>query len=278
MTGIPSPAHAPRRRAGALRATAAAAAAVLAIAVLFALSSSSGPQDAGYPAPAGAGPVGALFALHHGHPAGHFCTASVVVSPPGDLLITAAHCVTGVSLAPPGGLAFAPGYANGRFPGGLWQVTMKFVDSRWAAGRDPNDDVAFLVVKPLAGFPVSARSVQRADGAEAIRFDASLPTPIRAIGYPDLSEAPIECGTQAVAFEPESLNQVKFVCPGFTDGTSGGPMLSQFSPATGTGAIIGVIGGYQQGGNSPSISYSSAFTSAVRALYQRALRASLSGR
>lgn len=254
----------------------AAVAVGLAAAVLFALARTSAPGSTGSPAPA-AGPVGALFGLRNGHLGAHFCTASVVASPAGDLLITAAHCVTGVRLAPPGGLAFAPGYHDGTYPHGLWRVTKKFVDSRWAADQDPNDDVAFLVVEPLAGFRATASSVQQAAGAEAIRFYAPLPTPIRAMGYPDGSDAPVACGVRAVAFRPGPLDQVMFVCPGFTDGTSGGPMLSRFRPATGTGAMIGVIGGYQQGGDSPSISYSSAFTGDVEALFQRAVRASRSG-
>src|SRR5215469_5554769 len=219
----------------------------------------------------GPDPVGALFVLQHGHLGAHFCTASVVASPAGNLLITAAHCVTGVSLAAPGGLAFAPGYADGSYPHGLWQVTMTLVDRRWAAKQDPNNDVAFLVVKPLAGTHAPASSVQRAAGAERIRFDAPLPEPIRAIGYPDMSDAPVGCSSQAVAFRPVSLDQVKFVCPGFTDGTSGGPMLTGFQ--AGTGAVIGVIGGYQQGGNTASVSYSSAFSASIRALYQQAVQA-----
>lgn len=218
------------------------------------------------------GAVGALFTRRHGRLGGHFCTASVVSSPAGNLLITAAHCVTGVSLSPPGNLVFAPGYAGGRFSRGLWEVTSKFVDSRWAVDHDPNNDVAFLEVTRSIGGP--AGSVQHAAGAERIRFDTPLPVPIRAIGYPDAGDEPVACSTRAVAFRPGSLNQVMFVCPGFTDGTSGGPMLTGIHTPGGTGTVIGVIGGYQQGGDSPSVSYSSAFTAMIRSLYARAIQAS----
>jgi hypothetical protein len=175
---------------------------------------------------------------------------------------------------------FAPGYANGRFPGGLWVVTRKFVDARWAAHQDPNDDVAFLLVRPLtgaresAGQATPAPSRQRAGAGERLRFNAVLPTQIHVTGYPDGSGTPVSCTTRAVAFRPGSLRQVKFVCSGFTDGTSGGPFLSEFSRASGTGAIIGVIGGYQQGGDSPSISYSAAFAANIRALYLHVLKVS----
>jgi hypothetical protein len=222
--------------------------------------------------------TGALFTRPDGHLNQHFCTASVVASKHGNMLITAAHCVTGVSLSPAGSIVFAPGYADGRFPHGLWAVTRSFVGTHWSADQDADDDVAFLVVRRLTGPGVPASQVppdttlQRAVGADRIRFDAPLPTMIRAIGYPDGSGAPVSCPTVAVAFRPGSLDQVKFVCPGFTDGTSGGPFLSDFSRSSGTGAIIGVIGGYQQGGDSPSISYSSAFSAVIKALYQHVLR------
>jgi hypothetical protein len=222
--------------------------------------------------------TGALFTRPDGHLNQHFCTASVIVSKHGDLLITAAHCVTGVRLSPAGSIVFAPGYADGRFPHGLWAVTRSFVDTQWSARQDADDDVAFLAVRRLTGPGVPANQVppdttlQRAVGADRLRFDAPLPTVIRAIGYPDGSGAPVSCLTRAIAFRPGSLDQVEFVCPGFTDGTSGGPFLRDFSRSSGTGAIIGVIGGYQQGGDSPSISYSSAFTAAIKALYQHVLR------
>jgi hypothetical protein len=69
---------------------------------------------------------------------------------------------------------------------------------------------------------------------------------------------------------PRHLRQVVFRCAGYTDGTSGGPFLARVSRATGAGRVIGVIGGYEEGGNSPSVSYSSRFLANVAALYRRA--------
>src|SRR5579859_3244814 len=70
----------------------------------------------------GVATVGALFpadatGLRTG--CGHFCTASVVHSPSGDLAVTAAHCVTG-GTSP---VVFVPGYHDGIAPYGTWQVT-----------------------------------------------------------------------------------------------------------------------------------------------------------
>lgn len=223
-----------------------------------------------YAAPSPA--VGALFTRSGGQLGQHFCTASVVASRTGDLVITAAHCVTGVSFSPRGSIVFAPGYSDGRFPHGLWAVTRKFVDADWTTRQDPDDDVAFLSVTPLKSTKKPAGTLEHIAGAERLRFEARLPLRIHAIGYPDGSDQAVSCPAKATSFRPESLHQVMFACPGFTDGTSGGPFLSDFDKATGIGAIIGVIGGYQQGGDSPSISYSSAFSASIRTLYEQALK------
>lgn len=38
-------------------------------------------------------------------------------------------------------------------------------------------------------------------------------------------------------------------------------------PATGNGTVVGVIGGYQQGGDSPAVSYAAMFGQNVLSLY-----------
>jgi hypothetical protein len=42
-------------------------------------------------------------------------------------------------------------------------------------------------------------------------------------------------------------------------------------PSTGRGTVVGVIGGYQTGGNDPDVSYSISFGDDVRALYRTAV-------
>jgi len=56
--------------------------------------------------PAGTAAVGALFTMSGSQLRTHFCTASVVDSPAGDVIVTAAHCVKGYSDTSPAGLAF----------------------------------------------------------------------------------------------------------------------------------------------------------------------------
>jgi hypothetical protein len=76
----------------------------------LAVSSRAGQAFAGTPA------VGALFTTSAGRLGQHFCTASVVDSPAGDLVITAAHCVAGTS----GTIEFVPGTTAATSPTGVW--------------------------------------------------------------------------------------------------------------------------------------------------------------
>jgi V8-like Glu-specific endopeptidase len=211
--------------------------------------------------------IGALFVKTKGHLGGHFCTASVVHSPRENLVITAAHCMVGRNLRPAGHIVFVPGYHNGKFPHGLWQVHAKFVDKRWASDRDPNDDIAFLVV----GRP--GRRIEKFTGTEILKTRHKLPAQVQVIGYPDATKRPITCTGPASPYDHGKLRQLKFDCDGYTNGTSGGPFLADVNAKTGEGSVIGVIGGYQEGGNTPSVSYSSKFLANVRALYKIATAA-----
>ncbi len=206
--------------------------------------------------------VGALFTLSGGHLGSHFCTASVVNSSVKDLVITAAHCLHGKR---PGQVAFVPGYHRHREPYGAWTVTRVFVDAAWASSANPNDDVAFLVVSQ----PGTSTPVQELTGGENLATGWKAAQRVQVIGYPDGRQRPITCTART---RPFGSRQMEFDCGGYTDGTSGGPFLANVHPATGLGAVIGVIGGYEQGGDTPSVSYSARFGHAVRELYNTAVR------
>jgi hypothetical protein len=49
------------------------------------------------------------------------------------------------------------------------------------------------------------------------------------------------------------------------------PWITHFDSATETGHIVGVIGGYQQGGDTASVSYSAYLGTAIRQLYNEAI-------
>jgi len=201
--------------------------------------------------------VGALFSDVKGKLT-HFCTASVVNSPDGDLLLTAAHCLEGRSLTPAGTLFFAPEYHAGKFPLGRFDVQAAFTDSAWQKSKNPDDDFAFLTVD---------QDVQKITGANTLRTGAKLPQQVEVVGYPDDTNAPIFCSGKARAFTKHSLRQEVFRCAGYTVGTSGGPFLVNVK-ADGLGRVIGDIGGYQQGGDTASVSYSAQYLSSMAALYK----------
>jgi V8-like Glu-specific endopeptidase len=204
--------------------------------------------------------VGALFYPEDGRLT-HFCTASVLRSKNENLLVTAAHCLLGKSLS---GLMFAPGYHDGTYPHGRWMIRAAYTDRAWQAHQDPDDDVAFLVAGQRG------RRIQRDTGGETLVTRSRLPEQVRVVGYPDGIDRPVFCDAPARPFDRFHLWQMVFFCTDYTNGTSGGPFLAHVSGATGDGQVIGVIGGYEQGGDTPSVSYSARFGGAIAALFRRA--------
>jgi V8-like Glu-specific endopeptidase len=189
----------------------------------------------------------------------HFCTASVVDSTAGNLAITAAHCVTGNN----GPFVFVPGYRDGQAPYGTWLVTRVFTNAAWTTSADPDNDVAFLQLAPNA----DGQNIQSVTGAERLGTGKSDSAIVRVIGYPSDTDEPVWCVNLTHEFSP---TQLEFDCGGYPDGTSGGPFLTDVNPLSGQGTVIGVIGGYQQGGDTDDVSYSIVFGASVASLYQEA--------
>jgi V8-like Glu-specific endopeptidase len=208
------------------------------------------------------GRVGALFT--DGAGGDHFCTASVVHSPGRDLLVTAAHCVHGGQGGSYGtDLVFVPGYRDGDTPEGQWPVTGIVVDQRWISSSDPDLDVAFVTVGEVGG-----KHIEDVLGANTLGVDRGFGKVVRITGYPSTASSPISCLNRTTQ---QSQYQMRIACTGFPGGTSGSPWLAAFDEKKGTGTVIGVIGGYQQGGDSADVSYSPYFDQDVQALYDRAV-------
>lgn len=206
--------------------------------------------------------VGALF--EHDASGEHFCTASVVASPGEDLLITAAHCLNGGDGSGyKSDIVFIPDYRDGTAPYGIWTPQRLLVAPQWANSADPNFDVGFVVLQPLAG-----QNIQQVLGANKLGDDSRYRYLVRVTGYPSSADAPITCVNWT---SQENAAQLEFDCGGYTGGTSGSPWVTDFNPRTRTGTIVGVIGGYQEGGDSPSVSYSPYFGQAVQQLYRQAI-------
>ena len=181
----------------------------------------------------------------------HYCTAGVVHSSTRDLIITAAHCVYGNGL----GIEFAPGYSAGQTPFGTWSVIAAYIDPAWTEHHDPRHDVAILRVAHKKG-----RAIEDVVGAHVLGTAPAPGTPVTTTGYAvGRNDEPITCTARSYLTD----GYPSIDCPGFVNGTSGGPWISG-------GELVGVIGGLDEGGCTPATSYSSPFGDATMQLLQRA--------
>ncbi|CCB77650.1 MULTISPECIES: trypsin-like serine peptidase [Streptomycetaceae] len=199
--------------------------------------------------------VGAIFHGPVSSDGDHYCTAAVVGSATRDLIVTAAHCVSGST----DDLFFVPGYHDGQAPYGVWKLGKATLDPRWVAGQDQDLDVAFVTVQPLDG-----RRVQDVLGGYRLGLDADTTRTVRLTGYPADGDAPITCVNR---ISPFTAGQLRIACTAYSGGTSGSPWV------TGGDTVIGVIGGYEEGGSTDDVSYSAYFDGDIGALYQRAVAA-----
>jgi hypothetical protein len=205
----------------------------------------------------GSAPVGALF-IHVGgitvdRP---FCTATVVPSRKGNLLITAAHCLGTIPVTD---IRFAPFYHNGVAPFGEYAVTSQTFAPGWIQEGDPNSDVAFLTV---------AGNVQRRAGAEQLGYSSPTPRRVTVDGY-STPDGEMICTASPTTMSVRGEQQLRFACPGFLAASSGGPFLVSINHQSGLGTIVGVLGGFQNGGKSSSLSYAAPFGRAIHELYAR---------
>jgi V8-like Glu-specific endopeptidase len=206
--------------------------------------------------------VGALF--DHDASGNHFCTASLVASPGHDLLITAAHCIH----AGKGGgyrqdIVFIPGYLDGQTPNGIWTPAQLIVAPQWMNSSDPDFDVAFIVLEPEDG-----KHIEDVLGANQLGIDPGYRNLVQVTGYPSSADAPVTCANWT---SEQSPSQLRFECARFAGGTSGSPWVTHFDSRTRTGTIVGVLGGYQEGGDTEAISYSPYLGKEVEQLYRQAV-------
>jgi V8-like Glu-specific endopeptidase len=217
----------------------------------------------------GVAQVGAMFSTSDGSISGqgHYCTGSVVNSPEGDVVVTAAHCVydsSGVYTD----IAFVPGYHDGEDPYGVWIPSAVVVPPQWASSNDPNYDVAFLVVHEEG----SGTKIQDVVGGDDLGLSPGYTNLTQVIGYPESTEEPVNCTNYTSEFSDSSLTtpQLRFACADYPGGTSGGPFLQGVDSTTDLGTVVGVIGGYEAGGDDPDVSYSVYFGDWVGSLYAQA--------
>jgi V8-like Glu-specific endopeptidase len=149
----------------------------------------------------------------------HSCTASVVASPGGDVLLTAAHCIAGTGA----GDVFAPGFHDGVSPLGRWTVTGAYLDPGWLTDQDPHRDFAFLTAAPQT-IDGRTRSIQSVTGANRLGLGASAGQTVTIPAYPGGTDnEPVTCTTPVYLHD----GYPAFNCDPYVGGTSGSPWIAQ---------------------------------------------------
>src|SRR5690242_18212888 len=250
---------------------------VAAVAVILGVPSCGAPVDTGTaphsvgdPIRAAAPPgvrwpaFGALFGGPPDNLGDHYCSASVIDSPAGTMVLTAAHCVASGDGTPARtGMSFVPGYHDHTEPYGAWTVTAAAVDDTWRDHADPNHDVAFLTVTRNGSPPI-----EQITGGYHLVVDPGSTTTVDALGYPDTADTPTQRSGTTIRL---SATQLQLNAHGLYDGTSGGPWLRhENSDATADRDVIAVTGGYMQGGVDPDTSYATYLGDDAAALFRRA--------
>jgi hypothetical protein len=183
----------------------------------------------------------------------HVCTGSVLHSAAGNLVLTAAHC-----LSIGGGPArFVPGFARSADPDAFWTVDAAYLDPRWLANRDPQADYAIARVSRPSGGTVEAVA------GSALTLGSAPPrgSQVTVVAYPaGVGGMPIGC---RVGTGLSDAGYPELPCAGLVDGTSGAPWISGST-------VTGVIGGLHGGGCAENLSYSSPFDQHIAQLLARA--------
>ena len=201
-------------------------------------------------APVGPDPrVGAIFLSGSDL---HACTGSVLHSVTGNLVLTAAHC-----LSTGGPAKFVPGFARTAASDDVWTMDALYFDPRWLANKDPLADFAIARV----GRPVGGSIEAVVGSALSLGRVPARGTQVSVIAYPaGVGGLPVGC--QPVT----GLNSGGFPelpCAGLVDGTSGAPWISG-------SMAVGLIGGLHGGGCAENLSYSSPFDEHITQLLERA--------
>jgi V8-like Glu-specific endopeptidase len=202
--------------------------------------------------------VGKVFFTLDG--ADYVCSGTLVGGKHPDVVLTAAHCVTGGTgpvstgraATGPGGKAkaqwatnwiFVPGFHNGRMPYGEYTARRFFAIPDWTGPKGGSEqyDVAFVQVtaatrygapgtaKPPPGLPVEfARSQDKTPLRRTYVFGYPAEQPYSGL-YLDYCAGPVAA----------SGGSVRTPCA-MTAGDSGGPWLAGFSPRPGSGEVAAV--------------------------------------
>nr|WP_246610782.1 hypothetical protein [Nonomuraea rhizosphaerae] len=164
------------------------------------------------------------------------CSASTVKSANRDLVVTAGHCVKDGAGEWAANWQFVPGYrVGGGHPYGQYAARRMFVAGPWARSANDNFDVGMVALTTWAG-----KHVTDVVGAQQIAFNATRGGQAFGFGFP--ADPPYDgehlvyCAGR-LREDPYKQTRDQGLSCDMTAGSSGGPWLSGFDPATGTGRI-----------------------------------------
>ena len=214
----------------------------------------------------------------------YVCSGALVGGEHPDVVLTAAHCVTGGrgrggTTAWATNWLFIPGYRDGQSPYGEYTARRFFVTSDWSgptAGREQYD-VAFVQI--AAGTPDGGPGT--ADGGPGtasappgltVKFAASqgaVPASRAYVfGYPSLPPYTGLYADYCAGPVAAASGSLRTSC-GMTAGDSGGPWLAGFSPRSGRGYVV-AVSTYKLTSNL-SVLYGAVLGPQARTLYARAV-------
>ncbi len=157
-------------------------------------------------------------------------------------------------------IVFVPRYSAGHRPYGTWPVWLMVTDRRWIEHGDPDMDVGFAAVQIMRG-----RRIADVVGANQLMINPGYANRVLVAGYPAKENYRAGPPDRLRRADGAAVGgrQLRFDCHGFYGGTSGSPWLSDYDNRTQTGHVVGVIGGYQEGGSEEWRSYSPLFDANV---------------
>ncbi|MDT8913166.1 hypothetical protein [Amycolatopsis sp. PS_44_ISF1] len=203
------------------------------------------------------------------------CTATVVPSPSRDVVFTAGHCLNGgtdrydrpIRMT---NLVFVPGYDHGAQPHGMFAARAFAWSDTYSGPSSALDDDGVIALDPAGG-----RHVADAAGTQDISFGpVASPVDTTMFGYPVSRLAhgeALEYCTRPATLVVNSVTREWHTGCDLAGGSSGGPWLRDFDPATGRGTLFAVTsrGTVDEEGVTQDLD-GAELSAAVHALYDRA--------
>ncbi|MEV4555131.1 trypsin-like serine peptidase [Nonomuraea wenchangensis] len=198
------------------------------------------------------------------------CSASTVKSANRDVVVTAGHCVKDGAGEWAQNWTFVPGYGSrGGQPYGRYAARRMFVAGSWARKADDDYDIGMVALATSGG-----RHASDVVGSQEIAFNVPRGGQAYGFGYP--ADPPyrgdrlVYCAGR-LRDDPYKQTRDQGLGCDMTAGSSGGPWLTGFDPATGRGRITS-LSSFKYTDDARTM-YGPYFGAAAKALYDTAQRA-----